>query len=90
MFPTRLFTPLSFGEGLGVRLQLPYHSLHLLTKTDGISLRDIDYTVEGIGDNEERELRRIAKLHVFGYLLAQRAVIIYSIDDIRRQAFKVA
>lgn len=65
-----------------MRLQLLYHSLHLLTKSDGISLRDIDYTVEGIGDNEERELRRIAKLHVFGYLLAQRAVIIYSIDDI--------
>lgn len=36
--PTRQFTPLSFGEGLGVRLQLPYHSLHLLTKSDGISL----------------------------------------------------
>ena len=65
-----------------MRLQLPYHSLHLLTKSDGISLRDIDYTVEGIGDYEERELRRIAKLHVFGYLLAQRAVIIYSVDDI--------
>ena len=72
--PTRLFTPLSFGEGLGVRLfgeglgvrlQLPYHSLHLLTKSDGISLRDIDYTVEGIGDNEERELRRVAKLPDF-------------------------
>lgn len=57
--PTRLFTPLSFGdglgvrlfgEGLGVRLQLLYHSLHLLTKSDGISLRDIDYAVESIGN----------------------------------------
>ena len=74
--------PLSKREGLGVRLQLPYNSLHLLTKPDGISLRDIDYTIEGIRDYEERELRRIAKLHVFGYLLAQRAVIVYSVDDI--------
>ena len=90
MFPTRLFTPLSFGEGLGVRLQLLYNSLHLLTKSDGITLRDIDYAVESIGDYEERKLRRIAQLHVFGYLLAQRAVGIYSIDDIRSQAFKVA
>ena len=35
----------------------PLYSLHqLLTKTDGISLRDEDYTVERIGDDEDRQI----------------------------------
>ena len=65
-----------------------YYFHQLLSQTNRISLRDKDYPVESIGNDEYRQTIFMFQFHIIHYLFAN-SIRIYTLNNGRRQLRKL-
>ena len=60
--------------------QFPDGLLQLLTETDGVSLRQMHYPVECIGDEEDGQQAVVGQFHLRSYLPTDASVLVDTIS----------